>query len=166
MSRITTLPKGLQSLLGNTNFGDNPSRLGDTVIPTLSIEPFYAPDLLRLAQVSQTTTGDSITMVMLTVPSGKIALLRSWAVQASTLKDGSASVTIDGYPGSSNPPVVSTTRKIIRNVNTDSVGNEWAQLFPVVAGNRVDIRVADIEVEPTGTETQYTAHLFYYLLDV
>lgn len=70
MGRINQVPRGLQFLLGNTNFGDNPSELNDITGPTLEQFPFLAQTLMDYTKNARQITqrGDFLEIV---VPEGE-----------------------------------------------------------------------------------------------
>lgn len=47
MSRINTVPRGLQAFLGNTNFGDNPSEMHRIASGTVELSRFLITDKVR-----------------------------------------------------------------------------------------------------------------------
>lgn len=71
MSRINQVPFGLQFLLGNANFGDNPSELNDITAPTLEQFPFLAQTLMDFERNSVQTTSIGDT-VFVKVPEGEM----------------------------------------------------------------------------------------------
>ena len=46
MSRINRPPIGLQYVMGNTNFGDNPSELSGITAPVVDLMPFFGVELI------------------------------------------------------------------------------------------------------------------------
>lgn len=62
MGRINTPPYGLQYLLGSTNFGDNPSELGDATLPTLEQFKFLGARNIHYARTSVTFTARNQTI--------------------------------------------------------------------------------------------------------
>lgn len=81
MGRINQVPRGLQFLLGNTNFGDNPSELNDITGPTLEQFPFLGQTLLDFRKENATinSRGD---LISIEVPEGEMwmPLAMSWLV--------------------------------------------------------------------------------------
>ena len=71
MSKINTLPKGLQQFLGNTHQGVNPSELSQTVQPQVDLQPFWSADKLKWFSnaVTVTTPGNGNIVV---VPQGEL----------------------------------------------------------------------------------------------
>jgi len=88
---ITNIPLGLLQLLGLKTNGANPDALGDTVLPTLDLSPFY---LIRLAQGSNAGT-HSVTLTSggvnaagfppnrISVPDGELWYVHEYAVEAA-----------------------------------------------------------------------------------
>lgn len=70
MSRITSLPAALQSLLGSTNFGDNPNELLTAVRATIEQLPFLGTYFRRSTFVA-TTASSSGNFNEIAVPLGE-----------------------------------------------------------------------------------------------
>ena len=71
MGRINTVPGGLQSLLGSTNFGDNPSDLAVVTAPVLEQFPFLAQQKVYFAR-NVATLASRGSAVQVTVEEGEI----------------------------------------------------------------------------------------------
>ena len=71
MGRINTTPGGLQSLLGSTNFGDNPSDLAVVTAPTLEQFQFLAQQKVYFARNTSTLASRG-SAVQVTVAEGEI----------------------------------------------------------------------------------------------
>lgn len=70
MSKVNTLPKGLQEFLGNTSQGVNPSDLSGTVSPGIDLYPFWSADKIRNV-VSNANIGAVGQFAALQVPAGE-----------------------------------------------------------------------------------------------
>ena len=70
MGRINTLPYGLQSLLGNTNFGDNPSDLSQVTAPVIGLDHNFEAFRIDYARNtgSINSSGDFVATV---IPAGE-----------------------------------------------------------------------------------------------
>ena len=71
MGRINTVPGGFQSLLGSTNFGDNPSNMAEVVAPTLDMFAFLAQHKVYFGRTSNSTAAPAV-VTTLTVPDNEI----------------------------------------------------------------------------------------------
>ena len=71
MGRINTPPVGLQSLLGNTNFGDNPSDLSEVVAPTLEFFAFMAQQKVHFERNAGSLAGQGFA-TQIVIPDGEI----------------------------------------------------------------------------------------------
>lgn len=73
MSRINRVPVGLQSLLGASNFGDNPSELSQVTAPVLDLLPYLAAERVSLEREQANLTAQ-FQVVDLVVPEGELWL--------------------------------------------------------------------------------------------
>lgn len=112
MSTINRVPWGLQDVLGNTNFGDNPSVLAKTTVPTYRIDRHLKFELLTNAVASGALTNTTDT-IDITVPDGEVWEL----IQVSSRVSGVATTELYQLTilltalNSSNDHFVATTRK-------------------------------------------------------
>lgn len=113
MSRINQPPWGLQALLGSKNFGDNPSELAETVVPTVDVFKFLSADRIDYELVNGATNarGDSIEIA---VPEGEL-----WLVMAIM---GTSTPTRDGDQ-------VSTQIELFEPPNTPTPASEFVLEF-------------------------------------
>lgn len=77
MSRINKLPVGLQSFLESKNFGDNPSELAQTVLPTLDTAPFFSVYDLDSVLSNQANVNNNGTIAVIETPEGRIRFLQT-----------------------------------------------------------------------------------------
>jgi hypothetical protein len=71
MSKINTVPKGLQEFLGNTSQGVNPSELSNQVLPSFDMFKFWALDKTEYL-VEQATAVATFQATFRQVPEGEI----------------------------------------------------------------------------------------------
>lgn len=71
MSKINTLPKGLQEFLGNTSQGQNPSELNQEVRPIIDLFSFWAVDKTKHTTKTQAITQSGIQIFLGPVPVGE-----------------------------------------------------------------------------------------------
>lgn len=72
MGRINTVPVGLQSLMGNTNFGNNPSELAEISAPTIDLAPFLGAYKVGYARNAASLNSTGPTGTGVEVPEGKV----------------------------------------------------------------------------------------------
>lgn len=70
MGRVNTPPLGLQSLLGNQNFGDNPDDLSQTIRPVIDQTPFLGSTQIKYSRDASSLNGVGVA-VTTTVPQGE-----------------------------------------------------------------------------------------------
>ncbi|MGI9457519.1 MAG: hypothetical protein ACR2NU_13225 [Aeoliella sp.] len=78
MSQINRPPLGLQELLGSQNFGDNPSQLAQSVVPTIDLFPFLATSTLKIEGTSGGQTGEGELMRQALPGRAAIVSLMAW----------------------------------------------------------------------------------------
>lgn len=113
MSKIFRVPRGLRSFFNMENFGQAPADLSQVVVPTVSMEPFYAAESMQwFSQAAAVRTTDGIVSGTL-VFSGELWFLHGvgafytqtngavndgcrLSVNATNVPNGNPSV--NGYP--------------------------------------------------------------------
>jgi hypothetical protein len=176
MSRINTVPRGLQSFLGNTNMGDNPTEMSPVAAPVVDLDGWLRIDKMRSyvsAGTVMLTIGD---VVSLTVPDNKLYMVQQISFHAErSAGSGTGTVRllakVEDYPsytGGGDPggPIVLAYGEP-DTFNTGSYGGlvEWLpQPFPVPAGAKITWTVSSMS-DPTNDDFTVKAGMFYFELD-
>lgn len=93
MSKINSLPSGLQEFLGNTSQGVNPSELSNVVTPTFDISDFWKVPKTKVIRIAINFTA-VYTNGSFTVPNNEIWMLVSVSGNVNILTTESAQLVI------------------------------------------------------------------------
>lgn len=174
MSRINTVPKGLQAFLGNSNFGDNPSELSPVAAPTIDISDFLKVDQMRVyisGLILQNTP--PIALDSLTVPDNELWFLAGVGVRGSaSVANVSANVSfrVKQYPA--HPDSTIGAEALLLELNNNYIGTsndkytmQWLpQPFPVPSACELYWYFDEESSAPVNWD--WTTYLWYYALKV
>ena len=143
MSRINTVPRGLQSFLGNTNMGDNPSELSPVAAGVVNLERFLAIDRMRSISSGGTVIpagSGRADVFSITVPDNKLWMLVHVGMHIDKAGGGGQGflrthVKLTNYPayeGAGNPggQIVLASCGSNDQVSNPSRDIGWAETFP------------------------------------
>lgn len=160
MSRINRLAVGLQDFLGSKNFGDNPSELAQSVLPSLELFKFYATERVThfRGTAAFSARGQSSTQL---VPLGEIWLPLSVHYGIPGATNGgfgfSLSFEMTDYPSdqvipAGNPYVFATSGAQTTGAVGDGIffTHEWDNIIAVQSDTAFRLRSIAWGV---GTET-------------
>lgn len=151
MSRINQPPWGLQDLLGSKNFGDNPSELAETVIPSLDMVDFLTADKIDYEREAGfgTARGDNIAIV---VPEGELwMMMEASGVGIPSAAGDSVSLEIDiiAFPNAPFPTAPMTLQfsgPADTMISTgDTVGVTYSPprgFLPIWSGTSIRLRIS------------------------
>lgn len=135
MSRINRIPKGLQSLFGNTAAGKNPSELASQVLPAIDLTWAWAVDQTRFVRFNGQFAA-AFQKQTLQVPSGKMWIPLSMAGEA-VMNVGETIAFALGIDDESATRELALNFSPIRVATTAvevvTAGFTWAQLHPMKA---------------------------------
>lgn len=169
MSRINRPPLGLQGLLGSQNLGVNPDELGQQVLPTLDIFPFYGAQLTTHFSIpgGRTTEG---TIVSKVIPAGEMwGLIGVGAVCAGITGAGGdiqLSIQLAQLPGNAPGQFHPLVTGPLQTVNATNVPTLSLVLpFPLLLEPNTEIfLVADVNT--LAAADSFRLSILYYKLDV
>lgn len=173
MSRINTVPKGLQSFLGNTNFGDNPSEMSEVAAPIVDLNPFLQVDQVRAYESAVITQNAPPVLInSLTVPENELWFILAAAVSVNcvnaTQQSFGSSLRLRFYPNNPNSAANPQVPLLQLNGTSELMNREIfivdhpPQPFPVPGSCAVDW-VFDTE-EAAGDSWDWRTYLWYYAL--
>lgn len=151
MSRINQPPRGLQDLLGSQNFGDNPSDLAETVIPSLEMLDFLSAEKIDFERIagSRTARGGNVGVV---VPEGELwFMMEASGVGIPDLVGDSLALEIDILEFPNAPfPNAPMTLQFGRPPETilvtgDTVGVTYSPprgFLPIWSGTSIRLRIS------------------------
>jgi len=139
MSKINTLPKGLQSFLGNTSQGVNPSDLSPGVDPSFDMYPFWASDKIKGAFVNANTVGVIGQNLNLAVPEGEVWQLIAVSSTFPMLVENSVGLGIQLVEpsGSVNVTIASVFRESPDSITNCVVSKVFPNRFLLPAGWKI-----------------------------
>lgn len=174
MSRINTVPKGLQSFLGNTNFGDNPSELSEVAAPVVQLNPFLQVDQMRARSSAAITTVNSPgnAIEQFAVPQNKIWFVLGFGIKclpAVAVANFGQHVDIYNYPqGEGADAIEPIMAAEFHNMNATVANRFWGQTqwlpAPLPVPGDCTIRYF-FEYTSTATTYEWRTYLWYYEVD-
>ncbi len=144
MSKVNRLPRGLQGLLFNRNFGVNPSELRQDISPGLDLYPFYSANSLNAAAgfVVATAKGDNFTISQ---PQDEIWEVHSFALKGINNAGNAAEASMMVEISAPNPEAgfAAVTQSIVTS----------GPLVPLATGQDINYveRFTDRRFFPPGT---------------
>lgn len=164
MSRVNTVPAGLQSLLGSTNFGDNPSELSEVLRPSLEQLPFLAAYAVRNETVltGAATTGN---FNRITVPLGEAwMILQAFAGNVSTLvigQQGKHSIRVQMHNVDTDM-TLAVGDHITGIALSETIGVTWQPRWPFLLLGGSEIEGHDEFIFPNGSDYNTRLSVNYY----
>lgn len=164
MSKINTVPRGLQGYLGNTAQGINPDELARVVQSQVDLSPFYNVDRMRIATATVTgTTPEGGAIVR--VPTGEIWQPIMMSSYAKTFTVGDvARLSCEIWSPASNRVQIAVSDQITIGDVLDTVSAQYVWSYPmyfpsgwgfVAMGQEFDVAVAETK----------ELNMFYYRLE-
>jgi hypothetical protein len=176
MSRINTVPRGLQSFLGNTNMGDNPSELSQVTAPVVNLSEWLRIDRMRAFSSAGTIVlAPPTDIVSLTVPDNKLWFLVNaglWIERTTGTGNGTfaSHIVLTGYPSYSGAGAPGSEVALFQFNRTFSTQGEMADAaqfatpIPLPAGVTITWR-AGINSDSTNDTYNCKGTMLYFEVD-
>ena len=143
--RINKVARGLQSLIGLTNFGENPNLIGDEVRPTIDIVANLAAE--RVSALDIPASIDAANPIILDIPEGQLWVPYTLGLDVALNAPGDeavAALLVSRVPSETpaNPAVLQIAPRVVAAVGGDraSALYNWHFRTAAVPGTRFEAR--------------------------
>lgn len=178
MGRINTVPRGLQSFLGNSNFGDNPAEMSGVAAPTVAIDRFLEVDQTRsYVSAAVLVAAGNAQVDRIVVPDNELWwVLHTGFFASRTAGAGTGQIEaisrVDNYPGieTGGSPgqfvTIGHFPMITWNNGGFAGGSVWLpKPFPIPAGCGLSWYVGDMN-DPANDDFTCRGSAFFYVTKI
>lgn len=166
MSKVNTTPRGLQSLLGNVNQGENPNQLNQVINPTTDLFPFWSVDKTRFRVVAGSVAHTIGQGVELVVPEGKLYIPTAVSTDGFNLNGQGGSIGVHITDAAGNVRAIVASSLYLPDLGaTQTVycGVAFPNRFVMTPGQR--FRSQWLIAEGPTTNATLSIDLYYVELD-